>query len=319
MKRAGASSFRAEPAHPLDGAANSARGDLEMAFGPFGEVVMPADAKPPILTASVRAALHQWMHEINAGDELQAVGLKPRQRCLLSGPPGCGKTTLAHHICARLGMPLLVVQSHELLSKYVNQSGAQIGKLFCHARRARPPIALFFDEFDALAKSRENMSGQDADNERANITIALLQEFDRFDNLLFAATNVTRAIDAAIWRRFEMQIEIGMPGPAERWAIVKMYLAPYGAEDDTVTTIAEVLTGASPALIRQACETIKRSLVLGSKIGLPVDLPSIMERFAASASVADGQQEPLLWTNMSRCLHRLGAVPWPPATSEAKP
>lgn len=319
MKRAGASSFRAEPAHPLDGAANSARGDLEMAFGPFGEVVMPADAKPPILTASVRAALHQWMHEINASDELQAVGLKPRQRCLLSGPPGCGKTTLAHHICARLGMPLLVVQSHELLSKYVNQSGEQIGKLFRHARRARPPIALFFDEFDALAKSREGMSGQAADNERANITIALLQEFDRFDNLLFAATNVTSAIDAAIWRRFEMQIEIGMPGPAERWAIVKMYLAPYGAEDDTVTTIAEVLTGASPALIRQACETIKRSLVLGEKIGLPVDLPSIMERFAASASVADGQQEPLLWTDLTRCQNRLRAVPWPPAAPEVKP
>lgn len=297
---------------------NSARADLEVSVGKHGQVVMPGDAQPPILTPPIRASLQQWMYEMNSIDELLAVGLKPRQRCLLSGPPGCGKTTLAHHIAARLGLPMLVVQAHELVSKYVNQSGEQIGKLFREARRNRYGVALFFDEFDALAKNRSAMGGAAADNERANITIALLQEFDRFDGLLFAATNVTKTIDPAIWRRFQMQIEIGYPGPDERFAIVKMYLAPFIVVDDTIAAISFAMEGASPALIKEACEAIKRNLVLGPKMNLSTKLRDIIDRFANSASAAEGQQEPLLWTDRRGALIALDKAPWPPeAPAEA--
>lgn len=289
----------------------SARGDLEKELGGSGQIVMPSDAQAPILTGPVRAALHQWLFEMNSEAELSAVGLKPRSRCLLSGPPGCGKTTLAHHIAARLGLPMLVVQSHEIISKWVGQTGENVGKLFRAARRQRTGIALFFDEFDALAKKRENLGGSGGDNERANTTIALLQEFDRFDGLLFAATNVTGIIDPALWRRFQMQIEIGLPGPQERFAIVKMYLAPFEAEEATVLVIADALSGASPALIREACESIKRSLILGPKMSLPTDLAAIMERFASSASAAEGQPEPRLWTDRRAVLNELAKAPWP--------
>ena len=286
--------------------------ELVRDFGNQGEIVLPADAKAPILTAPVRASLRQWMYEMNAGAELEAVGLKPRQRCMLSGPPGCGKTTLAQHICARLGVPMLVVQSHEVASQYMGATGNNIGALFRKARKNRAGLALFFDEFDALAKSRAELAGRAADGEMANITIALLQEFDRFDGLLFAATNVTDKIDAALWRRFDMQIEIGFPGPDERFAIVKMYLAPYEADDATVLAISKAMDGASPALIRQCCEAIKRSLVLGPKMGMPTDLKSIMNRFSASASPADGQQLPLLWSAPRDALIALSKAPWPP-------
>ncbi|AHE56029.1 ATP-binding protein [Sphingomonas sanxanigenens] len=288
----------------------SARSDLERDFGTHGEIVMPGDAQPPILTPPVRAALHQWLFEMNAETELRAVGLKPRSRCLLSGPPGCGKTTLAHHITARLGVPMLVIQSHEIVGMYLGQSGSRIGKMFRQARRDRYGVALFFDEFDALAKKREGLGSQGADNERANITIALLQELDRFDGLLFAATNVTKEIDAAIWRRFQMQIEIGLPGPAERYAIVKMYLAPFEVADDAVGAIAAALDGAAPSLIKEGCEAIKRSMVLGPKMGLPTDLPSIMDRFANSASASEGMPEPALWSARRSVLADLAQVEW---------
>lgn len=285
---------------------------LESELGGQGQIVMPGDAQAPILTAPVRGALHQWLFEMNAEAELSAVGLKPRSRCLLSGPPGCGKTTLAHHIAARLGLPMLVIQSHEIISKWVGQTGENVGKLFRAARRQRTGLALFFDEFDALAKKRENLGGSGGDNERANTTIALLQEFDRYDGLLFAATNVTGIIDPALWRRFQMQIEIGLPGPSERFAIVKMYLAPFAVADATVATIADVMAGASPALIREGCESIKRFIVLGPKMGLPTDLPAMMDRFAASASASEGMPEPRLWTDRRASLNELSAADWSP-------
>ena len=286
---------------------------LQQAFGGMGELLMPGEAQTPILGKAVRAALHQWLFEINASEELSAVGLKPRTRCLLSGPPGCGKTTLAHHICARLGIPILVVQSHEIIGPYLGESGGRLGKLFKSLRRQSQEVGLFFDEFDAMAKSRADLGSQGADNERTNITIALLQEFDRYGGMIFAATNQAQIIDPAIWRRFNMQIEIGFPGPEERFAIVKLYLAPYLAEDETVLALANVFDGASPALIREGCEAIKRSLVLGPKIGLPTDLPSILTRFSASSSPAEGQPVPPLWQDPRGAAQKAKAAAWPPA------
>lgn len=298
--------------NPFESEPGTAREELEKEFGRYGTIVMPADAQAPILTPPVRAALHQWLFEMNASKDLAAVGLKPRSRALLSGLPGTGKTTLAHHIAARLGVPMVIVQSAEVVGKYLGETGSNISRLFKSARRNAYDVSIFFDEFDALAKKREGLGSQGADNERSNITIALLQEFDRYDGLLFAATNVTGDIDPAIWRRFQLQIEIGLPGQDERFAIVRMYLAPFEVEDVVVAAIAEAFSGAAPALIREGCEAIKRSLVLGPKMNLPTDLPSIIDRFRVSACAAEGMPVPALWDEPGRIMRGMADIPWPP-------
>ncbi len=286
--------------------------ELERRFGKFGYVVMPEDAEAPILTPPVRSALVQWLAEMNAADELVRVGLKPRTRAILAGPPGCGKTTLAHHIAARLGLPLVVVQSQQIVSSSLGGSGRNISDLFREARAADGEVALFFDEFDALAKVRRGVE-QACDAETNNITIALLQEMDRFEGVLFAATNITADIDPAIWRRFQMQIEIGFPGDPERFAIAKRYLSPFAVEDDTISAVADAMAGASPALMREACEGAKRSLVLGARMGLDNSLPAIFARFAASAAPSDGMPTPALWETPKPVMDLLATVPWPPA------
>ena len=288
------------------------RAALEKDFGNYGFIVMPSEAEPPILNGQLRGVLHSWLFEINAAKALKAAGLKPRTRALLSGPPGCGKTTLAHHIAGRLGVPMVVIQAHSLMSKYVNESGERIGKLFRAARRAKDPVALFFDEFDATAKTREGKGRSGAEDERASITIAFMQEFDRYAGLIFAATNEPGAIDRAVWRRFQMQIEIGMPGEVERDAIVRLYLAPYVAEDATVRWISDAFAGASPAFIKECCEALKRALVLGPLMSQSILLPDVMRRLVASVQPQDEASPPRLWTDVAGNISEARDLPWPP-------
>lgn len=163
-----------------------------------------------------------------------------------------------------------------------------------------------FDAWTPIGSSSKRKS------RNANITIALLQEFDQHDGLLFAATNVAKGIDAAIWRRFELQIEIDLPGPEEIFAIVSMYLKPFVAEEETVIALAGVLTDASPALIREVCEGIKRAMVLGPRMNLSTDLPDIALRIAASSAPAEGMPVPLLWEQPRTALALLADAAWPP-------
>jgi len=290
------------------------RRSFEAEFGQYGQIVHPGDAEAPILTPPVRAALHQWLYEMNSAPALEEVGLKPRTRALLSGPPGCGKTTLAHHMTARMGLPMLIVQSAEVITKWIGGTGENINKLFREARRASGEIAIFFDEFDAMAHKRQS-TGTSAGTEKNNIVIALLQEMDRFEGMLFAATNMSVEIDPAIWRRFQLQIEIGFPGEEERFAIMRRYLAPFAVHDDTIAGLAAAFDGASPALIKECGESIRRSLVLGPKMGLSNALEDIMARFVVSAAPSEGVPTPRLWESPSIEIGRLAKLPWPPVMS----
>lgn len=288
------------------------RRELNKRFGNYGFIVMPSDAEAPILNPPVRATLFEWLYEMNLEDELKRVGLKPRKRALLTGPPGCGKTTLAHHISARLGVPMVVLQSHAIVSKYLSASGENLGRLFREARRDAYGLALFFDEFDSLAQDRARLGDQGADNERQSITNALLQEMDRYEGLLFAASNVSAKIDPAIWRRFELQITIGLPGSEERRAIVRLYLRPFEPADGLVEYLAEVFDGASPALIRTCCEYIKRVLVLGPRMNLSTLLPDVLRRMLISIEPPEELEPPELWRNTLQHVANSRAVPWPP-------
>jgi hypothetical protein len=291
------------------------RGELRNRYSRFGELVFPGEAIAPILTLGVREALQAWMIEMRSARELKRVGLRPRSRSLLSGPPGCGKTTLAHHVAARMGLPMLVIQSTEVISRWCGATGENIGGVFREARRDKGKVALFFDEFDSLAHKRKD-GNSGASTEQNNMVIALLQEIDRYDGMLFAATNRAADIDPAIWRRFQLQIEIGFPGALERFAIVKLYMAPFAIADETVEALVEAFSGASPALIKEGCEAIKRSLVLGPKLRLANDLPAILGRFTAGAAPAEGQPVPTLWAEPEELRDQLAAASWPPTLSD---
>lgn len=68
--------------------------------------------------------------------------------------PGCGKTLCAEVFAAELGLPLFVVKLDRLISSYLGETAGNVRKIFEFAKRQ--PCVLFLDEFDALARSRDD-------------------------------------------------------------------------------------------------------------------------------------------------------------------
>jgi SpoVK/Ycf46/Vps4 family AAA+-type ATPase len=185
----------------------------------FADVLHPDKADAPILSAEIRMAVRQWLIELGAEADLKAVGLEPRRTTMLSGPPGCGKTTLAQHIAARLGHPLILVNMSSIIGQYLGSSQKNIDDLFRAVEEQSDSCVLFLDEFDSVGTKRTE-DNQAAARELNGVVIALLQKIDRFKGILIAATNRGSSIDGALWRRFGMHLEIKEPNDEVRYAIL---------------------------------------------------------------------------------------------------
>ncbi|MBN8457933.1 MAG: ATP-binding protein [Verrucomicrobia bacterium] len=175
-----------------------------------------------VLPEEVERRFRRIEKEYAARTRLAAHGLHPRQRILLHGPPGCGKSLGAERLAWNTGLPLLKVRFDTLLSSYFGETHSNLRKVFDSAETT--PCALFLDECDTLARSRTDRNDV---GEATRITNALLEMLEAYrgDGLVIAATNLDSALDSALIRRFDEVLRIPLPSTSEIEGILKSTLS----------------------------------------------------------------------------------------------
>lgn len=172
--------------------------------------------------------------------------------CLLSGPPGVGKTLFARALAQTCGVPLI----HGSYSIWHSSGAAHQGeflkamrKAFATAKKQAPSI-LFVDEIDSFP-DRGKLTHRWADYE-IQIVNAFLAEIDGADDregvVLMGACNHPEKLDPALVRsgRLDRQIRLGLPDVAALAAILREHLGDDLPGVD-LTGIATFAVGASGA------------------------------------------------------------------------
>lgn len=155
------------------------------------------------LAPAVTAAVTEIIEEHHRSELLRSHGLEPRNRILLEGPPGNGKTSLAEALAAELMVPFYAVRYEGVVSSFLGETTSRIDHVFEFARTRR--CVLFFDEFDTIAKER---SDAHETGEIKRVVSTLLLQIDRLPSHVVAvcATNHGELLDRAAWRRFQVRL-----------------------------------------------------------------------------------------------------------------
>jgi len=264
---------------------------------PLAEIIFPTDvaSRPPLFNPIVTQAVGTIIEEWENFDALSDLDVAPSKTCLIYGAPGTGKTRLALWIARELGLPVVLIKLDGLVSSFLGTTARNIGNLFAFANRYR--CVLLLDEFDAIAKVRDDPQEV---GEIKRVVNALLQNLDSRRDIGFTIgiTNHPKLLDPAIWRRFEVQLEIPKPDFEMRKAIASHFMPPIAAPESHLRLIAWFTEGSTGAEIESLVRTYKKATRVREAERL--DLLGTLRQFATlNAARVQSERRALLFEEPS--------------------
>lgn len=259
------------------------RGDLLQEVTPARTL---ADVVLPDVALEVCRSVVEEQHR---AEILRSHGLEPRHRFLFIGPPGNGKTSLAEAIAGELSLPLLRVRYDAVIGSYLGETAARLARLFDHVRTRQ--CVLFFDEFDAIGKERgdEHETG-----EIKRVVNSLLLNIDALPSyvVIIGASNHPELLDRAVWRRFQVRLELPAPtlGEVQSWlrSFEERSALVLGISDRAVR---EHLVGLSYAELEEFCLDIQRRIVLdGAEANAATVARGALKQWATRRAVRGGKR-----------------------------
>jgi AAA+ superfamily predicted ATPase len=175
-----------------------------------------------VLPARAREELTRLVSEWTQRERLEAAGIRRRSRVLLHGPPGCGKSMSAAALGLETGLPVHVVRLDAIVGSYLGETASRVHGILRWA--SAHPSVLVLDEIDAIARRRGKLSDV---AELDRVVVALLQELEHTApaGLLVATTNRLDDLDDALFRRFDLILEL----PRPRRSVLQGFLTREGA------------------------------------------------------------------------------------------
>lgn len=229
----------------------------------FYEITPERKLDSLVLPVKIQAQVQELIEEQHRSELLHAHNLRARNRILLAGPPGNGKTTLAEAVAFELMYPLIVIRYETLVGSYLGETSSRLKSVLDYARTQR--CVLFFDEFETLGKERGDTHET---GEIKRVVSSLLLQLDDMPDyvVVIAASNHPELLDKAVWRRFQLRIELPTPTREQ----LTQYITSIGQRCSinfgyAPETLAKHLLGLNFAEAEEFCLGVVRRAVLDMK------------------------------------------------------
>lgn len=229
----------------------------------FHEIQPARSLSSLVLHSDISRQIAELVEEQHRTELLHAHNLKPRHTVLLAGAPGNGKTTLAEALASELMVPLLVVRYETLIGSYLGETSSRLKNLIEYAKTQR--CVLFFDEFDTLGKERGDTHET---GEIKRVVSSLLLQLDDLPDyvVVVAASNHPELLDRAVWRRFQLRLELAPPTRAQLTAYIDSIASRTKVNFGyTSESLAKNLLGTSFSEAEEFCLSIVRRAVLDQR------------------------------------------------------
>ena len=248
-----------QPARPPAAKMNGGNTNKEL----FYEIAPERNLSSLVLPEKIKAQVQELIEEQHRSELLHAHNLSARSRILLAGPPGNGKTTLAEALAFELMYPLIVIRYETLVGSYLGETSSRLKSVLDYARTQR--CVLFFDEFETLGKERGDTHET---GEIKRVVSSLLLQLDYMPDyvVVVSAINHPELLDKAVWRRFQLRIELPTPTREQ----LTLHIASIGQRCGVnfgyePETLAKHLLGLNFAEAEEFCLGVVRRAVLDMK------------------------------------------------------
>jgi len=194
--------------------------------------------------------------------KLNRNGYFNRRKILLEGLPGTGKTLTATIFANELKLPLFLVQTDKLISKYMGETGAKLRQIFDSISQE---IGIyFFDEFDSIGSERTSDNDVKEMHRVLNLFLQFIEQ-DKSDSVIIAATNSGNLLDQALFRRFDDVLRFNLPTEEEVKKLFTLKLSKFMSKNFATSEAINLALGLCHADITKACENAIKQAILTDK------------------------------------------------------
>jgi AAA+ superfamily predicted ATPase len=148
-----------------------------------------------------------------------------------------------------------------IVSSLLGETASNLRRIFDFA--ATQPVVLLLDEFDAIARLRDDDTLNGELRRVVNSLLMLIEKF-RGQGFVIAATNHERHLDPAIWRRFDEVVFFEIPAKPEIIRLIRLKFRNFKTEFEP-SSVAHFLEGFSHADIERVCLNAIRRAVLDQR------------------------------------------------------